>query len=129
MRHWFISKWRKLNQQENIDFMKHILTILFAMMVLSSYASEPISSDTLSSEKVDTAQQVKKSWMTRFLDYFNDANKNKQHKRFDFSVIGGPHYASDTKFGLGMVAAGLYRTDPNDSILPPSNVSLFGDVS
>ena len=109
--------------------MKHILTILFAMMALSSYASEPISSDTLSSEKVDTAQQVKKSWMTRFLDYFNDANKNKQHKRFDFSVIGGPHYASDTKFGLGMVAAGLYRTDPNDSILPPSNVSLFGDVS
>ncbi|MEE0147292.1 MAG: hypothetical protein UEL26_03380, partial [Segatella copri] len=60
--------------------MKHILTILFAMMALSSYASEPISSDTLSSEKVDTAQQVKKSWMTRFLDYFNDANKNKQHK-------------------------------------------------
>ena len=99
------------------------------MMAFSSYASEPISSDTLSSEKVDTAQQVKKSWMTRFLDYFNDANKNKQHKRFDFSVIGGPHYASDTKFGLGMVAAGLYRTDPNDSILPPSNVSLFGDVS
>lgn len=99
------------------------------MMALSSYASEPISSDTLSSEKMDTAQQVKKSWMTRFLDYFNDANKNKQHKRFDFSVIGGPHYASDTKFGLGMVAAGLYRTDPNDSILPPSNVSLFGDVS
>lgn len=99
------------------------------MMALSSYASEPISSDTLSSEKVDTVQQVKKSWMMRFLDYFNDANKNKQHKRFDFSVIGGPHYASDTKFGLGMVAAGLYRTDPNDSILPPSNVSLFGDVS
>lgn len=99
------------------------------MMTLSSYASEPISSDSLSSEKVDTAQQVKKSWMTRFLDYFNDANKNKHHKRFDFSVIGGPHYASDTKFGLGMVAAGLYRTDPNDSILPPSNVSLFGDVS
>ena len=109
--------------------MKHILTILFALMALSSYASEPISSDSLSSEKVDTAQQVKKSWMTRFLNYFNDANKNKHHKRFDFSVIGGPHYASDTKFGLGMVAAGLYRTDPNDSILPPSNVSLFGDVS
>ena len=109
--------------------MKHILTILFALMALSSYASEPISSDSLSSEKVDTAQQVKKSWMTRFLDYFNDANKNKHHKRFDFSVIGGPHYASDTKFGLGIVAAGLYRTDPNDSILPPSNVSLFGDVS
>ncbi|MEH2890963.1 BamA/TamA family outer membrane protein [Segatella copri] len=70
-----------------------------------------------------------KSWVNRILDYFNDSNKNKKHKRFDFSVIGGPHYASDTKFGLGLVAAGLYRTDPNDSILPPSNVSLYGDVS
>ena len=98
--------------------MKHILTILVMMLALGSYASEP-----------DSIHQAKKSWMTRFLDYFNDANKNKKHKRFDFSVIGGPHYASDTKFGLGMVAAGLYRADVNDSILPPSNVSLFGDVS
>lgn len=98
--------------------MKHILTILVMMMALGSYASEP-----------DSTHQTRKSWMTRFLDYFNDANKNKKHKRFDFSVIGGPHYASDTKFGLGMVAAGLYRADVNDSILPPSNVSLFGDVS
>nr|WP_259317987.1 outer membrane protein assembly factor [Segatella copri] len=76
-----------------------------------------------------TTLHVGKSWVNRILDYFNDSNKNKKHKRFDFSVIGGPHYASDTKFGLGLVAAGLYRTDPNDSILPPSNVSLYGDVS
>ena len=116
--------------------MKHILTILVAMLALGSYASEPFSADSVFSEKAsstivqaDSIHEVKKSWMTRFLDYFNDANKNKKHKRFDFSVIGGPHYASDTKFGLGMVAAGLYRTDVNDSILPPSNVSLFGDVS
>ena len=27
------------------------------------------------------------------------------------------------------MAAGLYRTNPNDTILPPSNVSLFSDVS
>ncbi len=45
-------------------------------------------------------------------DDFNDANKNKKHKRFDFSIIGGPHYASDTKFGLGMVAAGFICSDP-----------------
>ena len=32
-------------------------------------------------------------------------------------------------WGLGLVAAGLYRTDRNDMLLPPSNVSLFGDVS
>lgn len=111
--------------------MKHILTILIMMLALGSYASEPSVTDSISSaEKVDTmALQAGKSWVNRILDYFNDSNKNKKHKRFDFSVIGGPHYASDTKFGLGLVAAGLYRTDPNDSILPPSNVSLYGDVS
>ena len=111
--------------------MKHILTILIMMLALGSYASEPSVTDSISSaEKVDTmALHAGKSWVNRILDYFNDSNKNKKHKRFDFSVIGGPHYASDTKFGLGLVAAGLYRTDPNDSILPPSNVSLYGDVS
>lgn len=111
--------------------MKHILTILIMMLALGSYASELSVTDSISSaEKVDTmALCAGKSWVNRILDYFNDSNKNKKHKRFDFSVIGGPHYASDTKFGLGLVAAGLYRTDPNDSILPPSNVSLYGDVS
>ena len=110
--------------------MKHILTILVMMMALGCYASEPFSQDTIPSQQMaDTTRHARKSWMTRFLDYFNDANKNKKHKRFDFSIIGGPHYASDTKFGLGMVAAGLYRSDPNDTLLPPSNVSLFGDVS
>lgn len=110
--------------------MKHILTILVMMMALGCYASEPFSQDTIPSQQMaDTTRHTRKSWMTRFLDYFNDANKNKEHKRFDFSIIGGPHYASDTKFGLGMVAAGLYRSDPNDTLLPPSNVSLFGDVS
>lgn len=111
--------------------MKHILTILIMMLALGSYASEPSVTYSISSaEKVDTmALRAGKSWVNRILDYFNDSNKNKKHKRFDFSVIGGPHYASDTKFGLGLVAAGLYRTDPNDSILPPSNVSLYGDVS
>lgn len=65
----------------------------------------------------------------KILDYFEDSNKNKKNKRFDFSIIGGPHFSSDTKLGLGLVAAGLYRMDRHDSILPPSNISLYGDVS
>lgn len=85
----------------------------------------------MTAEESDTLNtpEKKKSLITRFLDYFNDANKNKKHKKFDFSIIGGPHYSTDTKLGLGLVAAGLYRTNPNDTILPPSNVSLFSDVS
>ncbi len=85
----------------------------------------------MTAEESDTLNTPakKKSLITRFLDYFNDAYKNKKHKKFDFSIIGGPHYSTDTKLGLGLVAAGLYRTNPNDTILPPSNVSLFSDVS
>lgn len=73
--------------------------------------------------------RTKSGLVRRLIDYFNDANKTKKHKRFDFSIIGGPHYSTDTKFGIGLVAAGIYRTDRQDTLLPPSNVSLFSDVS
>ena len=124
--------------------MKYLLAVFLCFMVyLAVEASEPKlcyvpvpSSDmeadsswvNESATKQDTLTK-KKSLLTRFLDYFNDANKNKEHKKFDFSIIGGPHYSTDTKLGIGLVAAGLYRANANDTLLPPSNVSLFGDVS
>ena len=124
--------------------MKYLLAMFLCFMVyLAVEASEPKlcyvpvpSSDmeadsswvNESATKQDTLTK-KKSLLTRFLDYFNDANKNKEHKKFDFSIIGGPHYSTDTKLGIGLVAAGLYRANDNDTLLPPSNVSLFGDVS
>lgn len=124
--------------------MKYLLAMFLCFMVyLAAEASEPklcyvpIPSSDMeadsswvneSATKQDTLTK-KKSLLTRFLDYFNDANKNKEHKKFDFSIIGGPHYSTDTKLGIGLVAAGLYRANANDTLLPPSNVSLFGDVS
>lgn len=118
--------------------MKHLLMCLIWLALsepscakaLTDYLPED-SIHMMTAEESDTLNtpEKKKSLITRFLDYFNDANKNKKHKKFDFSIIGGPHYSTDTKLGLGLVAAGLYRTNPNDTILPPSNVSLFGDVS
>ena len=86
------------------------------------------SVDSIATYPIDSLPK-KRSFFGKILNYFNDANKEKKNKKFDFSIIGGPHYSSDTKFGIGLVAAGLYRTDRNDSILPPSNVSLYGDVS
>lgn len=124
--------------------MKYLFAMFLCFMVyLAVEASEPKlcyvpvpSSDmeadsswvNESATKQDTLTK-KKSLLTRFLDYFNDANKNKEHKKFDFSIIGGPHYSTDTKLGIGLVAAGLYRANANDTLLPPSNISLFGDVS
>ncbi len=72
----------------------------------------------------------KRGFFHRFYDYFRSANVDKSTtKKFDFSIIGGPHYSSDTKLGLGIVAAGLYRVDHEDLSIPPSNVSLFGDIT
>jgi len=82
-------------------------------------------------EPVDTVVPAAKqpNLIQRVINYFDDSNKEQEYKKFDFSVIGGPHYSSDTSFGIGLVAAGNYRRDLNDTITPPSNVSVYGDIS
>lgn len=78
----------------------------------------------------DNAEDKKKRGLiNRIIDYFADSNKEKPYKKFDFSIIGGPHYSTDTKLGLGIVATGLYRTDKADSLLPRSNVAIYGDIT
>ena len=71
----------------------------------------------------------KKGLITKIIEYFDDSNKPKQNKKFDFSVIGGPHYSTDTKFGVGLVAAGIYRTSLTDTVTPPSDVAVYLDAT
>lgn len=116
--------------------MKKLGSFILMTWLLATY-STTISAQTNSTETGNPADSVliadsvhsKRSFFRKVLDYFNDANKEKKNKKFDFSILGGPHYSSDTKLGIGLVAAGLYRTNKNDTLLPPSNVSLYGDVS
>lgn len=70
----------------------------------------------------------KRNVFQKIYHYFADANQ-VSNKKFDVSVIGGPHYSSDTKLGLGLVAAGVYSTNRKDTLTPFSNVSLFSDVT
>lgn len=99
--------------------MRYLLaaTVLTFVMTETCYAT---TADTLSERK---------SVLTRVLDYFNNANKDTVYRRFSFSIIGGPHYDTDTKLGLGLAGTGLYRTDSTDLKLPPSNVAVYGDVT
>ncbi len=82
-------------------------------------------------ETVPETDTIKKSNIFRKIyHYFEDSNEDKTgEKKIDFSIIGGPHYSSDVGFGIGWVAAGLYRVDKTDFTIPPSNVTLFGDVA
>ncbi len=93
--------------------------------------TDTIEATVINADKAAATDSVKpkKSFFKKFIDYFGDANKQKKRKRFDFSIIGGPHYSTDTKLGIGLVAAGLYRTNMRDTIMPPSNVSVFGDIT
>lgn len=95
------------------------------LMWLASCASDICAADIVSG--TDTV--VRRGFFSKIISYFDDANKPKTNKRFDVSFIGGPHYSSDTKLGLGLVAAGNYRHDMADTLTIPSNVSLYGDVS
>ena len=70
-----------------------------------------------------------KGLIAKIIDYFGKSNRDTSNRKFDMSIIGGPHYSSDTKFGIGLVAAGFYRTTKSDTITQPSNLSLYSDVT
>ncbi len=107
--------------------MKKAFIIIIFFFTLVANAQYLIAQD--STEVILVADTMKKQNLWRKIyHYFADANKENNNK-FDVSFIGGPHYSSDTKLGLGIVAAGLYSTDRKDSLTPVSNVSLFGDVT
>lgn len=92
--------------------------------------NDDIVNDNIANDSIANDSIAKKdNFFKRFLKYFEESNKTKKDKKFDISFIGGPHYATDTKFGIGLVAAGLYKTDRNDNIEQPSNVSLYSDLS
>ena len=84
---------------------------------------------TITTEQQPDTVKKKKGLINWVLNYLNNTNKNKKHKKFDFSVLPGPHFSSDTGFGLGIIGMGLYRQDRRDSLSQPSNVSIFGDVT
>lgn len=110
--------------------MRTLRTIVILILLAASniWSSAENAADSLCSDSLFAAS-AKKGFIQKIIDYFDDANKPKKQKKFDISFIGGPHYSSDTKFGIGLVAAGLYRTDTTDVSLPPSDVSIYADAT
>lgn len=73
---------------------------------------------------------VKKPFLRRVVDYFGESTVDRTfEKKIDFTFAGGPSYSKNTGFGIGVLAAGLYRLDRTDSITAPSDISIFGNVS
>lgn len=108
--------------------LKGLLVILLFLCYLSAIGQATVPTDSLKHTERDTSCFLKKIYNSVY-KYFTESNQVKEEKRFDFSIIGGPHFSSDTKLGLGLVASGLYRVDRQNLSLPPSNISFYGDVT
>lgn len=103
--------------------------ILYSSIILSSLCATAASDvDSLATDTV-RRDFLHRGLIGKIVNYFEESNKPKENKKFDISFIGGPHYSSDTKFGIGLVAAGVYRTDTVTTDLPPSDVSIYFDAT
>lgn len=111
-----------------IFFRVFFIVSLLVVFCSESRGQETVDvTDTLTVEYGDPLK--KPNIFRRIYKYFQESNAPQKEKKFDFSIIGGPHFASDVKLGLGLVASGLYRIDHTDLSVSPSNISLYGDIT
>ncbi|MCD7969027.1 MAG: BamA/TamA family outer membrane protein [Alistipes sp.] len=111
-----------LSAQEDTDKQfEEVIAADTSAGLYTSYYYDQIELDVL---------EERPGFFRRLGNYFRESNIDKTHdKKIDYSFIGGPHYSSNVKLGLGLMAAGLYRLDRTDMVTPPSNISVFGDIT
>ncbi len=85
-----------------------------------------IKDTTTQQIETDTSQR---GFLKSIIHYFKEAKKDKSQKKFDISFIGGPNYSVDTKLGIGLLGSGIYRLDKKDMTLPPSDVSIYTNIT
>lgn len=108
--------------------MKKLCSILSLLIVVSSLSLIK-AQDTTNVAIPDTVTH-KKGFFNKVLNLIaGDLDVGDSEATTGLSVIGGPHYDSMTKFGVGIVANYGYRLNRCYSSLPPSNLSVKADVS
>lgn len=111
--------------------MKKAICLVWIFFVLSATGNifSQENRHTTATDTLSAQPPPKRNLFRKVIEYFGRSNQPNPDKKFDFSIIGGPHYSSDVQFGIGIVAAGLYKVHYNDPLTPISDVSLYGDVS
>jgi len=105
------------------------LALFFVAASVQTHADDSIVASAPGVDSLTVLPDKKQNIFQRVIAYFDKANKSKLTKKPDFSFVLGPHYSSDTKFGIGLLAAGIYSTTPEDITVQPSNISIFADVT
>lgn len=113
------------NQRTLVQALLMLALILLPGITLAEDNMEHVDSIMPTTE----IHQKKKNIIDRFIEYLDDTDKPRSHKKFDVSFIAGPFYSNEYKFGIAAMGVGLYYTNPKDSACPPSNVTLYGSLS
>lgn len=110
-----------------------LLVLLLTHLTVALTASIPATAQTARPQIEETLQDTlqnevqRQGVIKRVLNYF--ANSNKKHdKKFNMSIIGGPHYSNESSFAIGFGAEGIYRAAA-DTALRYSTATLTSNVS
>ena len=109
--------------------MRHLLVILTLMIATTAPVHAIESNDSVTSVVNDTTI-AKKGLLKKVLSYLApDLNMSDKESSVGLTIIGGPHFDTMTKLGVGIVANYGYRLKGCEAPLMPSNLLIKGDVS
>ncbi|MCM1110432.1 MAG: BamA/TamA family outer membrane protein [Clostridium sp.] len=106
--------------------LKFITTTGLMLLTVQTSFARPEQTDSATTDSANHRSGL----IQRVIDYFAKANVPKEDGKIDISVIGGPHYSSEEKFGIGLVAAAHYgKTITDGDIDLHSDVALYSDFT
>lgn len=121
-------------EKSTLNILRITLFLLAWLQLAGTKASATIPTEEVSQKIASQTDSLspateQKGLLRKVVNYFRNSDKISPDKKFDFGFLPGPHYSSTAGLGLGMVATGTYSTDRSDSLLPRSNISLYGDMT
>lgn len=117
-----------------IDIKRYMLvglSLMVSMMLLAEQYGQTCTDDgTNQIVEADSVSAVSHdNIIKRIINYFGESNKIHRDKALDITFLAGPHYSVEKKFGIGLLAAGVYSTARYDTLTPLSNASVYADIS
>ncbi|MDE5708393.1 MAG: hypothetical protein K2I32_02910, partial [Alistipes sp.] len=107
-----------------------VVALLSGLLVAGRAAARPFADGDQATIPTTDSVAKRPSFVRRVIDYFGKSTIDRTfEKKIDITFAGGPSYSKNTSLGIGVLAAGLYRVDRTDSVTPPSDVSVFANVS
>ena len=97
-----------------INLMTHLFTPKNSLLAICLVTFASLSSPLLFAEEKENEETEERGWFDNILDKLGADGGYDESKAIDFSILPGPFYNPDLKFGIGFSAAGLYKVDDSE---------------